>query len=213
MSYFKDILAHAKNLAPGASKPTESRCVIVGLGNPGERYAATRHNAGFIALDVFAQEYNAADNWRARFDSLVSEKKAQFDGEDIMLALAKPQTMMNKSGSAVKGLLKHYGLKTDGLIVVHDDIDLPPGTLRVKFGGGHGGHNGIRDIIDAVGADFYRVKVGVGEAPGRMDSADYVLQRLKDKDLEELCIDAARGADAVKSLLENGLEKTQNLYN
>lgn len=207
------MMNHAKRLVPGAQKATESRCLIVGLGNPGEKYAATRHNAGFIALDVFAREHDANDNWRARCDSLVSEKPALFDGEEILLALAKPQTMMNRSGGAVKGLLKHYGLKTDGLIVVHDDIDLPPGTLRIKYGGGHGGHNGLRDIIASIGPDFYRIKIGVGEAPGRMDSADYVLQRLKDTALEELCVDAARAADAIGSLLEHGLEQTQNIYN
>lgn len=186
--------------------------IVVGLGNPGERYQQTRHNAGFMAVDALAALFGAG-NWRARFDSQVSEKKIQIQGEEHLLVLAEPQTMMNRSGRAVKGLLKHYKAGLNSLIVFHDDIDLPPGTLRVKQGGGHGGHNGIRDIIATSGADFIRIKIGVGEAPGRMDSADYVLQVLKGERLEELLVDAARAADAAKVLLEDGLAAAQNQFN
>jgi len=189
------------------------RCfLLVGLGNPGERYSNTRHNAGFFALDAVALEFGAG-NWRARFDSIVAEKKLELAGVGTLLVLAKPQTMMNRSGRAVKGLMKHYGLTLGELCVLHDDIDLPPGTVRVKDGGGHGGHNGIRDIISTVGPDFIRVKIGVGAPPGRMDSADYVLQPLKGEALEEFRIDAARGGEAAAFLLEHTLIEAQNRFN
>jgi len=165
-----------------------------------------------MALDAVASEVGA-DNWRSRFNSVVAERKLELAGVDTLLILAKPQTMMNRSGSAVKGLLKHYGLSLESLCVLHDDIDLPPGALRVKLGGGHGGHNGLRDIISAIGADFARVKIGVGGPPGRMDSADYVLQHLKGEALEELLVDAGRGADAARFLLEHTLVETQNHFN
>lgn len=201
-----------KSVSP--SNPAEDLpCwIVVGLGNPGERYLDTRHNAGFMTIDAAADAHSAG-NWRARFDSLVSEKKIRINNEECLLVLAKPQTMMNRSGRAVKGLLKHYQASLSSLIVVHDDIDLPPGALRIKQGGGHGGHNGIRDIIALVGPDFLRVKVGVGEAPGRMDSADYVLQLLKGNALEELKVDAARAAEAVDTLMSQGLTAAQNKFN
>lgn len=186
--------------------------IIAGLGNPGDRYASTRHNAGFLALDALASELDA-HNWRARFESMVTEKAVSLAGEHILVVLAKPQTMMNLSGRAVKGLLSHYKVDSKALIVLHDDIDLPPGSLRIKSGGGHGGHNGIRDIISAIGPDFTRIKVGVGSPPGRMDSAAYVLQSLKGEPLEELRVDAARAAEAARHLLEHGLVEAQNRFN
>jgi len=191
---------------------TEQLWVVAGLGNPGDRYSTTRHNAGFIAADALAAELGIA-KWRARFESLVAEHRLTLNGAPALLVLAKPQTMMNRSGRAVKGLLKHYGVGLESLIVIHDDIDLPCGTLRIKSGGGHGGHNGIRDIIGAVGAEFTRIKTGVGSPPGRMDSADYVLQLLKGELLEELRIDAARASDAALYLMEHDLIQAQNHYN
>jgi PTH1 family peptidyl-tRNA hydrolase len=209
------LLDNIKARFAGSAGEGESCRIVVGLGNPGERYAATRHNAGFFAVDALAEEFGS-DNWRVRFDSLVAEKRvmlAKEQGGRTLLVLAKPQTMMNSSGRAVKGLLKHYKTGLESLIVVQDDLDLPPGALRIKKGGGHGGHNGIRDIIAQVGADFIRIKIGVGKAPGRMDSFEYVLQQLKGESLEELRVDAARGADATRFLLEHDLTETQNRFN
>ena len=209
MTFFDDIKARLT----GGSTDEDLLChIIVGLGNPGGKYSFTRHNAGFLALDALASELGIT-NWRARFNSLVAEKSVSFEDKRILLVLAKPQTMMNRSGSATKGLLKHYKAELDVLTVIQDDIDLPPGTLRLKAGGGHGGHNGIRDIVAAVGADFTRIKIGVGSPPGRMDSADYVLQQLKGERLEELRVDAARAADAAQYLLEHTLVQTQNHFN
>ena len=186
--------------------------LIVGLGNPGERYTTTRHNAGFWAIDSLADKLDV-DNWRPGFDSLYAEKKIKLGDESLRLVLAKPQTLMNLSGRAVKGLLKHYKLDLEELCVIQDDIDLDSGVLRVKLGGGHGGHNGIRDIIAAVGSDYIRIKIGVGAPPGRMDSADYVLQQLKGDALEEFQIDTSRAADAALFLLEHTLTETQNQFN
>jgi PTH1 family peptidyl-tRNA hydrolase len=217
LAFLDNIKARLAGDAAGGSGTSQTR-IVVGLGNPGERYAATRHNAGFLAVDAVTAELDVS-NWRARFDSLVAEKRVDFSGgeeghsERTLLVLAKPQTMMNSSGRAVKGLLKHYKLDPESLIVVQDDLDLPPGALRIKEGGGHGGHNGIRDIIAEVGAGFIRVKIGVGRAPGRMDSFDYVLQQLKGTGLEELRVDAARAADATLFLLKHGLTETQNRFN
>ena len=191
---------------------TDRCCLVVGLGNPGERYAPTRHNAGFRAVDALAAEFGA-DNWRLRFESLVAEKKIRLDSESLLLVLAKPQTMMNRSGRAVKGLLTHYELKPEELCVIQDDIDLAPGVLRLKLGGGHGGHNGIRDIISAIGPDFMRIKIGVGAPQGRMDSADFVLQQLKGEAFEEFCIDTSRAAEAAHYLLQHSLTETQNRFN
>ncbi|MDR2036276.1 MAG: aminoacyl-tRNA hydrolase [Coriobacteriales bacterium] len=210
MNFFDNIKSQ---LGGGTPTAGAQRCqLVVGLGNPGLRYSATRHNAGFLALDKLASEFNA-DNWRPRFDSLVAEKKIELAGEATLVVLAKPQTMMNRSGRAVKGLLKHYGLKLQDLCVIHDDIDLPVGQIRIKSGGGHGGHNGIRDIAAAIGADFTRIKIGVGGPPGRMDSADYVLQLLKGDSLEELLVDAAHAGEAARYLLEHSLVEAQNRYN
>ncbi len=186
--------------------------LVVGLGNRGDQYAATRHNAGFMAADALAAEYGAT-NWRLRFDSLVAEKQVSLSGIKSVLVIVKPQTFMNNSGGAIKGLLRHYGLQTEQLCVIHDDIDLPPGTLRLKFGGGHGGHNGIRNIITATSANFTRIRIGVGSPPGRMDSADYVLQQLKGVPLEELRTSAAEAADAAAFLLTHSLQEAQNRFN
>lgn len=191
---------------------TEQSYLVVGLGNPGERYQATRHNAGFLAVDALAQELGAT-NWRLRFDSLVVEKKLTLLGVPTLLVIAKPQTMMNCSGRAVKGLTKHYHLSPEHVFVIHDDIDLPWGALRIKAGGGHGGHNGIRDLIATSGPDFVRIKMGVGSPPGRMDSADYVLQQLKGTTLEELHTAAAEAAEAARFLLEHTLIEAQNRFN
>lgn len=186
----------------------------MGLGNPGKRYSSTRHNAGFLAVEALAQELDA-HNWRTRFDSLVAEKSIVLadKGKPSLVIFAKPQTMMNRSGSAVKGLLKHYDVEPEALVVLHDDINLPAGTLRIKQGGGHGGHNGIRDIIALIGVEFSRVKIGVGSPPGRMDSAHYVLQNLRGKTFEGLKIDTVHAAEAALILLKKGLTEAQNQFN
>ena len=183
--------------------------VIVGLGNPGEEYAQTRHNAGFRTVDLVAEEVGAR-YWKTECGAFTA--KGSYRGIDLVLA--KPQSFMNVSGGPVKKLLETYEATPDQLIVVHDELDIPAGTVRVKFGGGHAGHNGLRSICDKLGTrDWYRIRCGIGRPPGRMDPADYVLSVPRKEAAEEFdqAIDLAYRATL--SLVENGLEKTQRAFN
>ena len=138
---------------------------IVGLGNPGPKYAETRHNAGFWFVDEVARKYSAVFRPEKKFHGEVA--KISLEGKDIWLL--KPGTFMNRSGLAVKSLLSFYRISADQLLVAHDEIDLPPGTAKLKTGGGHGGHNGLRDIINQLATnDFHRLRIGVGH-PGSKD--------------------------------------------
>ena len=183
--------------------------VIAGLGNPGSEYADTRHNAGFKTVDTLAKEFGV-NYWKRQGEAVVG--KTTWHGKAIVLV--KPQSYMNLSGGPVKGALKSFGAGPEKLIVIHDDLDIPEGSIRVKFGGGHAGHNGLRSICDSLGTrDWFRIRVGIGRPPGRMDSADYVLSTPRNEALEEFehAIDLA--AQATISLIENGLEKTQQEFN
>ncbi len=183
--------------------------MIVGLGNPGPEYVRTRHNAGFLAIDLLADNLRAS-YWKEQGGAKVAV--VRFGDEDLVLA--KPQSFMNVSGGPVKKLAEAYGVEVADLIVVHDDLDLPAGDVRVKRGGGHGGHNGLRSLHDKLTSDAYlRVRVGVGRPPGRMDAADYVLQPLKGATWEEFeaCISTA--AQAVLDVLEHGVDAAMRDYN
>jgi len=183
--------------------------IIIGLGNPGKKYERTRHNAGFLAVDEIARDL--------RF-SLSQEKYHAFIGKcrigDEAALVAKPQTFMNESGRSVGAVLRYTYAKPADLIVVHDELDLPLGTVRVKTGGGHGGHNGLRSIIEHIGTpDFIRVRVGVGRpAPGR-DAADYVLSPFAAEEREAAVLAIARAAEAVKAVVRDGLTKAMNDLN
>lgn len=155
------------------SKAAQPIRVIVGLGNPGAKYEDTRHNAGFWFVDRLARRYGAQFRPEAKFFGEVC--KVRIAGSEVWLL--KPTTFMNRSGRAVSALLNFYKIVPGELLVVHDEIDLSPGDIRLKAGGGHGGHNGLRDVLPAVGKDFIRLRVGVGH-PGHKDRvADYVLGR------------------------------------
>jgi len=183
--------------------------MIVGLGNPGPEYERTRHNAGFLAVDLLAENLRAS-YWKDQCGAKVAV--VRFADEDLVLA--KPQTFMNVSGGSVKRLIDEYGIDLAEMIVVHDDIDLLGGSVRVKRGGGHGGHNGLRSLHDKLGSDAYlRVRVGVGRPPGRMDAADWVLQPLKGAALEELEASIPTAAQAAVSILEEGIELAMREYN
>jgi len=183
--------------------------MIVGLGNPGSEYERTRHNAGFLAVDLLG------DNLRATYwKDQASAKVAVVRFDDGDLVLAKPQTFMNVSGGSVKRLAEEYGIDIAEMIVIHDDIDLPAGEVRVKRGGGHGGHNGLRSLHDKLQSDAYlRVRVGVGRPPGRMDSADYVLQPLKGGAWEAFEASIPSAAQAALSILERGVDAAMQDYN
>ncbi|MEJ2297451.1 MAG: aminoacyl-tRNA hydrolase [Woeseiaceae bacterium] len=147
--------------------------IVAGLGNPDEKYERTLHNAGFWFVDALARKFGGHFRYEKKFDAETCRVKIH--GEDVWLI--KPQSYMNRSGSPVRGLLDYYRLGPDELLVAHDEIDLPPGTVRLKEGGGHGGHNGIRDVIRHCGPDFLRLRLGVGH-PGEKDQVtNYVLKR------------------------------------
>lgn len=175
--------------------------MIAGLGNPEERYERTLHNAGFWFVDELARRFNGRFKYEKRFDADIC--KVTVAGQDVWLA--KPQSYMNLSGGPVRGLLDYYRLSVEQLLVAHDEIDLPPGTVRLKAGGGHGGHNGLRDVIKHCGRDFMRLRLGVGH-PGHKDQVtSYVLKKAS-SDVEALInqnVDDA--ADVMPLLVEDGL--------
>ena len=183
--------------------------MIAGLGNPGEEYAHTRHNAGFDTVDKIAEQIGVR-YWKSQGGALVG--KGTYRGEELVLA--KPQSYMNTSGGPVKSLMSTYKVAPDHLIVLHDELDIDPGTIRCKFGGGHAGHNGLRSICDKLGTrDWFRVRCGIGRPPGRMPVADYVLSLPKKEQAEDFAQATDLAAEATLFLVENGLEKTQQKFN
>lgn len=186
--------------------------LIVGLGNPGEEYAHTRHNAGFDTVDLLGSEWGAS-YWKDKCGALVAEvKPTSLGGEEVVLA--KPQSFMNLSGGPTSKLMKEYHLKPDHVIVIHDDLDLPEGTIRVKQGGGLAGHNGLKSIAEKTGTkDFLRVRVGIGRPPGRMPVIDYVLAKPRKDAAEQFEQACTLASEACASLIEHGLAKTQNAFN
>ena len=183
--------------------------LIVGLGNPGEEYEHTRHNAGFDTVDKIASEIGVR-YWKNECGALTGKGAYH----DIDVVLAKPQCYMNTSGGPVTQLMNAYGVSPDRLVVIHDELDIDPGTIRVKFGGGHAGHNGLRSICDKLGTrDWFRVRCGIGRPPGRMPVADYVLSLPKKDAADDFAQATDLGCEAALFLIEHGLEKTQQKFN
>jgi peptidyl-tRNA hydrolase, PTH1 family len=176
---------------------------IAGLGNPEERHARTLHNAGFWFVDELARRANAQFRYEKRFDADVC--RIDLSGSEIWLI--KPQSYMNLSGGPLRSVLDYYRLAVSDLLVAHDEIDLEPGTVRLKQGGGHGGHNGLRDVIQHTGSDFMRLRIGVGH-PGHKDLVtDYVLKRAS-VDVERAMLqNIDDAADVVPILVEQGIGK------
>jgi PTH1 family peptidyl-tRNA hydrolase len=185
--------------------------LIVGLGNPGHEFELTRHNAGFQVLDALGTV--SGGEWRAAKNLLSATIKGRIGSHEVLLA--KPLTYMNLSGRAVQAILSWYKLSLSDVIVVHDDVSINHGRLRIQSGGGAGGQHGIESIIAEMGGkkDFARIKFGVGPDPGGANRANYVLRRFPecDRELHQRCIDTAR--DAIIDLLDGGLTKTMNKYN
>ena len=187
----------------------DDRQLVVGLGNPGPRYAATRHNAGFFVVDLIAERMSAKFKAHKAHADVVEGRLA-----GIPVVLAKPRSFMNESGGPVAGLARFYKVPVEQLIVVHDELDLPFETLRIKRGGGEGGHNGLKSIAAALGSvEFARVRFGVGRPPGRQDPADYVLREFAAAERKELPYLIDRAADAVEAIVSKGLEAAQNEFN
>lgn len=186
----------------------DDRFLVVGLGNPGPKYETTRHNAGFLVLDLLA-------------DRLGSRFKAHKGRADVVegrlagrpVALAKPKSYMNDSGGPVVSIARFYKVPIERIVVVHDELDLPFGSLRIKRGGGDGGHNGLRSTSSALGSKEYaRVRFGIGRPPGRQDPADYVLHDFSAVERRDLGFEIDRAADAVEAVLADGVEEAQNRF-
>ncbi|MFH0799643.1 MAG: aminoacyl-tRNA hydrolase [Pseudomonadota bacterium] len=182
--------------------------MIAGLGNPGRSYARHRHNAGFMVLDLLGRRHGIEIS-RKSFGALVGS--GAIGGEAVILA--KPQTFMNLSGDSVAPLLRYYRLGKEDLIVVHDDLDIDVGKLKLSQGAGHGGHNGIRSIFENIGAsDFSRVRVGIGRPPAGMDGASYVLHPFGEEEAGDVEDAMALAADSVEMLVAKGLAAAQQKY-
>jgi peptidyl-tRNA hydrolase, PTH1 family len=192
-----------------------SSWLVVGLGNPGPAFASHRHNVGYRVADELARRMGV----RFRVLRGVRAESAEGrigppGGEAPRLVLARSRTFMNETGWAVTRLLSYYKLEPAQMIVVHDELDIEPGQLRVKFGGGDNGHNGLRSIRKSLGhGDFFRVRIGVGRPPGRQDPADYLLSNFPAGAREAVEVEITRAADAVESLVLIGLDKTQSAFN
>jgi len=182
--------------------------LVIGLGNPGRKYDQTRHNAGFLVVDRLA-ERGGEQVATKQLGALVG--KARIGGQPAVLA--KPQSFMNLSGQPAVSLRGWYKAENADIVVVHDDVDIPFGEIRVKQGGGHGGHNGLRDLNKRLGSDYARVRFGVGRPPEGWDTADYVLGKWtgEESDLLDGVLD--RAADAVEAVLRDGAVAAMNTYN
>ena len=184
--------------------------LIAGLGNPDDRYARTRHNIGRMVVDELARE--AGERFRkVRF---LPVESAEIRVEDERVVLARSTRYMNESGPSYASLAKKLDVEPAHLIAVHDELDIPAATIRVKQGGGNSGHNGIRSLDQALRtADYPRVRVGIGRPPGRQDPADFVLQPVRARDEADLALLVSHAADAVRALIAEGLERTQDRFN
>lgn len=197
-----------------------SAWLVVGLGNPGPTYAFTRHNVGWFVADELARRAGTPFTGARTLRADVSETRATASGlggvgaDATRVILLKPRTYMNESGIAVGKAAAFYKVEPARIVAVHDELDLDLGQLRLKLGGGDNGHNGLRSIRAHLGTgEFHRVRFGIGRPPGRQDPADYVLRPIPASLREEYALETQRAADAVESLLTEGLQAAQNRFN
>jgi PTH1 family peptidyl-tRNA hydrolase len=191
---------------------TDERYLVVGLGNPGPRYAATRHNAGFLVADELAERMGQSFKaHRSSSGARADVVEGRLAGQPVVLA--KPRSYMNESGGPIVAVSRFYKIGVERIVVVHDELDLPFGALRLKRGGGEGGHNGLKSTSAALGSkDYLRVRFGIGRPPGRQDPADFVLREFAAAERKELAVLLDRAADAVEAVLAKGLEAAQNEF-
>ena len=187
---------------------SDDRYLVVGLGNPGPRYAATRHNVGFAIVELLALRAGV------RFKSHRSRCEiAECRVAGVPAVLAKPMSFMNESGGPVNAAARFFKIPVERVVVAHDELDLDFGTIRLKRGGGEGGHNGLRSTSSALGSkDYSRVRFGIGRPPGRQDPADYVLREFSSAERKELGFFVDEAADAAEALGRDGLEAAQNAF-
>jgi peptidyl-tRNA hydrolase, PTH1 family len=189
--------------------------VIVGLGNPGPAYAGHRHNIGYLVADELVRRIGAPFKAHKASRTEVAEGRLGVPGTPgPRVVVVRPRSYMNELGGPTKAVLSFFGVRPDRLVAVHDELDIPFDTMRVKFGGGDNGHNGLRSIRGSLGTgDFFRVRVGVGRPPGRQDPADFLLSNYTSTERKELPFQVDKAADAVESLLTLGLAETQQRFN
>jgi len=186
----------------------DERWIIAGLGNPGPAYAETRHNAGQMVLVLLAERMGARFKAHRSRNDIAEGRLA---GQQV--TLARPQSYMNLSGGPVAALAAFYKLPAQRVVVLHDELDIPFGAVRLKFGGGDNGHNGLRSVTASLGTrDYYRVRFGIGRPPGRMDPAAFVLREFSPAERKELPLAIDRCADAAETLITKGLTEAQNIY-
>lgn len=186
-----------------------SRHVIVGLGNPGREFRMSRHNVGFMLLDRLADQMGSEFR-RRQAGSLVTD--GRIDG--LKVILAKPQGFMNNSGGPVSSLVRFFQIPTDHLLIIHDDLDLPLGTLRLRGSGGSAGHRGMQSIVTRLGSqDFPRLRLGIGRPPGRMDPADFVLKDFAEEETELVEMTLQKGLACVRTLLLEGVDLAMTRFN
>jgi PTH1 family peptidyl-tRNA hydrolase len=183
--------------------------LVVGLGNPGAEYANTRHNAGADVVEILVRRHGG--RLRKTKDRAMADD-VRVDGKQMVLAI--PLTYMNDSGIAVAPLARRHGVEPDQIVIVHDELDLPPATLRVKIGGGLAGHNGLRSIVQHLHTDaFLRVRIGVGKPVSKERGADHVLARASKREREQMAVTLEEAADAVEAILAEGVDAAMNRYN
>lgn len=203
------LLRRRRPAGGGAEAAAGAPWLVLGLGNPDDEYANTRHNAGAMVVTRLAERHGATLK-RSRQHARVAEVR---DG-DVRAVLARPGGYMNNSGGPASQLVRYYRTPVERVIVVYDEIDLAAGKLQVRRGGGTAGHNGVRDVVKALGSpDFLRVRLGVGRPPGRKAAADYVLEQMPKRVREDLDVLVERAADAVTDLLHLPLEQVRDRHN
>jgi len=184
------------------------RWLLAGLGNPGPQYAGNRHNVGFMVADVLAGRIGSGFRRDRARTHAASGRLA-----GVPVIVAKPMSFMNLSGQPLSAMVSFYKIPPSRLVVIHDELDLPFGTIRLKLGGGDGGHNGLRSLTRTLAAnEYYRVRIGIGRPPGRQDPADYVLRDFGTAERKELPLVLERAADAVEALVSLGLAAAQNEF-
>lgn len=196
------------------STPENAPWLVVGLGNPGPEYAMNRHNVGFMAVDLLAERIGGKFKRSGKAQAQVLEGRIGPVGPaNRRVILAKPMSYMNLSGGPVNALRDFYKVPLSQVVAVHDELDVDYGALRLKLGGGDNGHNGLKSMTKAMGADYHRVRFGIGRPPGRMQVADFVLKDFASAERKELDYLVDRAADAVECLVIEGLERAQSAYN
>lgn len=192
------------------------RWLVVGLGNPGSEYAQTRHNVGAMLVEKIAHSAGAKFSSHKTRAHIAQIKRGAFQsGSDATtVILARPHSYMNESGEATSALAKYFDIPPENIIVAHDELDIPFAAIRVKLGGGDNGHNGLKSITQSLGtAQYFRIRLGIGRPPGQQDPADYVLKNFSSSEKKALDIFLATAEDCVNSLIDFGLERTQQDFN